>query len=218
MAPDEPSAVRGAADNGSGAAPATPPPAAQPAGEAYQIARNIVLRQFGTGLVGAEIGVFRGDFSRQILVQARPAKLYLIDPWQNIDDPGLSKSWYGADSPNDMPGLYDAVQKRFEAEIAAGQVELCRGFSADAMARLDDRSLDFVYIDGDHRYEGVLADLELSFAKVRPGGVIAADDHRLGGWWADGVVRAVNAFAGRHASDLHIVYSHFSQIVLRRLG
>ncbi|MDH3475776.1 MAG: class I SAM-dependent methyltransferase [Rhodospirillales bacterium] len=218
MAPAQPSAVRGSADNASEAAPPARPPATRQAGGAYQKARTIVLRQFGTGKIGAEIGVFKGDFSRQILDQAKPAKLYLIDPWENIYDPGLSKSWYAAGSPNDMPSLYDAVQKRFEPEIAAGQVELCRGFSADAMARFDDNSLDFAYVDGDHRFEGVSADLELAFAKVRPGGVIAADDHKLGGWWADGVVRALNEFAGRHASGVQIVYAHFSQIVLRKLG
>ena len=30
---------------------------------------------------------------------------------------------------------------------------------------------------------------------VRPGGVIAGDDYAITGWWASGVVRAVDEFA-----------------------
>jgi hypothetical protein len=33
------------------------------------------------GLVGAEIGVFKGQFTPTILNVTEPAKLHLIDPW-----------------------------------------------------------------------------------------------------------------------------------------
>lgn len=39
-----------------------------------------------------------------------------------------------------------------------------------------DRPLDFLFIDGDHAYEGVKADFELHSRAVRPGGIVAFHD------------------------------------------
>ena len=39
-----------------------------------------------------------------------------------------------------------------------------------------DRPLDFLFIDGDHEYEGVKADFELHSRAVRPGGIVAFHD------------------------------------------
>ncbi len=192
------------------------PGAAAPAGLGPR-ARVNVLRHFRPGGTGVEIGVFRGDYSRRILDVAKPAKLYLVDPWQNSDDPTLREASYAAGSSNDMPSLYEGVRGRFAAEIASGQVELCRGSSSDVMSRFDDESLDFVYIDGDHRYEGALVDMEMALAKVVPVGIIALDDYGLGGWWKGGVAFAAHDFLGRHAKELVIVMVQAKQVVLRKL-
>jgi hypothetical protein len=42
--------------------------------------RKTVLNQLPKNAVGAEIGVFRGDFSRHIVDYVKPKKLYLVDP------------------------------------------------------------------------------------------------------------------------------------------
>ena len=39
-----------------------------------------------------------------------------------------------------------------------------------------DGELDLVYVDGDHRYEAVLADLKVWLPKLRAGGVMAGHD------------------------------------------
>lgn len=63
---------------------------------------------------------------------------------------------------------------------------------------LDGRSIDVLFIDGDHRYEGVRADFEAYSPFVRPGGLIAlhdiVEDHRTrfgrsSGGWVGGVPR-----------------------------
>ncbi len=43
---------------------------------------------------------------------------------------------------------------------------------------LEGKSIDFLFIDGDHRYEGVRADFENFSPLVRPGGLIAFHDTR----------------------------------------
>lgn len=190
-------------------------------GGAGQVAprhRGGVLATFGTGGAGAEIGVFKAQFSRAILAAAKPRKLYLIDPWQNMSDPSLKSAWYAEGSPNDMEAIYRQVQSDLRAEIESGQVELLRATSVDGMAQIADGTLDFVYIDGDHRYEAVCRDLALAMQKVRPGGIIALDDYFLGGWWGDGVVRATNEFIGAHPSRLRIERAGNGQVVLRHVG
>ena len=103
--------------------------------------------------------------------------------------------------PNDSNGTgkvdatYDSVLARFSKRIDAGQVIIKRQRSADAAQAFGDHELDWVYIDGDHRYQGVKADLENFARAVKPGGFIAGDDYGQQGWWGDGVTQAVDEFA-----------------------
>jgi len=72
------------------------------------------------------------------------------------------------------------------------------------------RPLDFLFIDGDHSYEGVARDFELYSPLVRPGGLIAFHDivplaegdgrHTVGG-----VPQFWRELKGRHASAREIV-------------
>ncbi|MDA8587195.1 glycosyltransferase family 2 protein [Rhodobacteraceae bacterium] len=122
----------------------------------------------------AEIGVWNGDFSTQILEIAEPAELTLIDPWGLLAE-GPSTDWnhkkHG--SSDAMDTMFQHVQSKFEGE---DRINICKGFSEDILNRYPDDYFDWVYIDGNHQYEFVKADVELCFRKVRNGGVIAGDD------------------------------------------
>lgn len=48
--------------------------------------------------------------------------------------------------------------------------------SIDAAGTIQDRSLDLVFIDADHSYQGVKGDLAAWVPKVRPGGWIGGHD------------------------------------------
>ena len=190
--------------------PKVPPKASLPS------TRQQVMNLLAKGGAGAEIGVFKGDFAAEILSCVQPRRLYLIDPWINMEDETLSKSWYAANSKHDMSAIYDSVCARFAEQSASGTVEIMRQKSGDALKLIEDDSLDFVYVDGDHRYEGVLADLTASLAKLKCGGVLAGDDYSLNGWWGDGVVRAVHETLGRHASELQILLFSRRQFVIQK--
>lgn len=184
----------------------------------HEDARRAVLACFPKHGIGAEIGVFRGDFSKAIRAEVDPQRLYLIDPWANSRDEELKKAWYSTSSENNMDLIFEEVKAEFYEEIQAGRVVLLRGGANDFSDQIEEGSLDFVYIDGDHRYDGVMMDLEFAFAKVKVGGIIAADDYSLGGWWGDGVIRAVNEFIGRYPSQLSLVLAAQSQVVLTKIG
>jgi hypothetical protein len=48
--------------------------------------------------------------------------------------------------------------------------------SALAAKKFDDNSVDFIYVDASHTYEGVFRDLEAWFPKLKRGGCMAGDD------------------------------------------
>ncbi len=59
-------------------------------------ARKAVLDMIPKGAVGIEIGLWKGDFSAQILRAARPGTLHFVDPWLVSDAADRSRAaWYG---------------------------------------------------------------------------------------------------------------------------
>ena len=120
----------------------------------------------------------RGDFSASLLRHTNPQCLHLIDPWAFEENQPLA--WYGglaARSQADMDAIYERVTVRFEQEIAAGRVVIDRVPSTEALGRLPDSGLDWIYIDGNHLYEFVRDDLAAALPKLRPGGYLACDDY-----------------------------------------
>jgi deazaflavin-dependent oxidoreductase (nitroreductase family) len=95
-----------------------------------------------------------------------------------------------------MDAIHDGVCRRFGGPIASGQVVVLRARSAEAADQVE--PLDWVYIDGDHTYHAVKADLKRFYQLLKPGGVIAGDDYAMAGWWEDGVTRAVDEFVASH--------------------
>lgn len=133
------------------------------------------------GGVVAEVGVAFGDFTKQILLRNKPAKLHLVDAWE-------------ADGYQD--GL-EQILERFSREIATGAVEINQGLSRERLSEFSDAYLDWVYIDTDHSYATTRDELLLASRKVKPGGFIAGHDFTSGNPVKAipyGVIEACNEF------------------------
>lgn len=87
------------------------------------------------------------------------------------------------------PGVYDAetysnwdhegTYKNFKAtcdKYFPSRVQIMRMDTKEAHKLVEDGSLDFVFIDADHTYEGCAADIANWTPKVRQGGLIAGHD------------------------------------------
>lgn len=172
----------------------------------YAEVREFILRKMPAGSC-AEIGVANGDFSAKILEINQPRLLYLIDPWFDKSDLMPRRN-----IPSQQ--RFENVQRRFATEIADHRVALIRETSESAAAKIADASLDWVYIDGDHRYEVVKRDLECYFPKVKAGGYIVCDDYHYRGAWNDGVTRAVDEFMTSGACRK--ILERRSQFVMRK--
>jgi hypothetical protein len=177
-----------------------------------ELQRRRLLAQLPKDAVCAEIGTWRGDFAASILDSRRPRLLHLVDPWEYRTEEGYERAIYGGRKGNGqqmMDAVYERVLARFRGPIDGGQVLVHRSRSLDAAAAFDAESLDWVYIDADHSYEGVKNDLDAYFRTVKPGGFIAGDDYgQVGSWFEDGVTRAVDEFAGRCA-DMRVIGTQF---------
>jgi len=68
--------------------------------------------------------------------------------------------------------------------------------SVKAASIFKDEVCDFVYIDADHSYEAVKADIEAWLPKVKVGGVLAGDDRT-----AEGVAQALAELLPEHEID-----------------
>lgn len=179
--------------------------------------RSVVFAELAKGGVGVEVGVWKGDFSASLLSRAEPRKLHLVDPWKFFDTGDYVQSLYGgadARSQADMDQICADVEARFAGQIASKQVEVHRMPSVEFAAEVDDESIDWVYIDGDHTHDAVLADLEAFYPKIKTGGIIAGDDYNTPGWWHDGVTTAVNEFV--RTRTVTVLAVHNEQFVLRK--
>ena len=177
--------------------------------------RDVVLQLAPEGGVAIEIGVFKGGYSRKILDVVQPRALHLIDPWQRSDDPLRANSLYGSNRPDgQVEKRYDLVREKFAEEIQCGRVVIHRAFSDDVHGEFEDGTVDFVYVDGDHSYEGASNDIRNYWPKLKPGGIMAIDDYEIGGWWRDGVVRAANE--ALRFPDALLEYKAGLQFVIRK--
>ena len=151
--------------------------------------RLILLLRLPKNSIGAEIGVWRGSFTQHIRRLVRPVSLHLIDPW--VFDPNAELY---CESQKKYDAVYDEICVKFKHEIDRGHFFIHRTFSEKAAAVFSDNYFDWVYIDGDHRYEEALRDLRIYYEKVRAGGFIAGDDYRRSDDPMIGVKRAVDEF------------------------
>ncbi len=181
-------------------------------------ARQCVLHRVAKRGCGAEIGVHQGNYSLNLLNTTKPKKFYLVDPWIGSGERRHAKSRYssGSTSQAEMDTRYALVMTRFAKQIMSSAVEILRRSSADASRLIDDKSLDFAYIDGDHNYEGVKADLARYWPKVKARGLLISDVYTTTGWWKDGVVRAIHEFLPTVNCQVDFVIG--TQFCIRKLG
>ena len=179
--------------------------------------RRTFLTRLPKGGVAVEIGVWQGEFSPTILKLLEPSQLFLIDPWKHIGEESHTAAFVGRTEDEKMEAIFQKVVTSFEKEIEEGKVGIIRDFSVPALKLFDDESISFAYVDGDHSYEGVTADLEALFPKIKSGGIMAFDDYHRRGWWGDGVIRAVNEFLGKHPRELRIRAIAGAQIAIEKI-
>jgi predicted O-methyltransferase YrrM len=120
----------------------------------------------------AEVGSWLGDGSTQVILDAirdvTGARLTCIDTWQG--SPGVTRH-------ASIAAHYD-VLATFKRNTALDTeiIKTVTSDSAKAARLFSDGHFDLVFIDADHRYDAVRADIAAWRRKVRPGGILCGHD------------------------------------------
>jgi hypothetical protein len=136
-----------------------------------------ILSKFDLG-VGAEIGTFKGEFSKEILRHWN-GKLYMIDVWRDLSEEYQDSTNHKHYDIN----LYDETVKNINE--FGDRAIMIRTTSESASQIFCDSSLDFVYIDANHSYEFVKQDIELWYPKIKSGGFLLGHDYLDIDWYND---------------------------------
>ena len=89
-------------------------------------------------------------------------------------------------------------------------IDIIKGDSNEILKKISLDSIDYVFLDGGHRYETVLNDLKNLTKVVQNNGVILCDDYDL--TYAPGVKKAIDEYILLNNFNLKILKSRFAEI------
>jgi predicted O-methyltransferase YrrM len=158
--------------------------------------------RLGNDLVGVEVGSWVGYTATLMLDAVPELTLTCVDTFLGSasDMTGELREAAGIVSgdPDIVWTLFGRNTERF-----GERCRVLRMGSLEAADQFEDRSLDFVFIDADHTYEGCRADIEAWLPKLKLGGVICGHDYSEG---FPGVVRAVDEIFGDIVETQRLVW------------
>jgi len=130
------------------------------------------LKELTGELDCVEIGVCNG-FTAEYLLKNVPniVRYYAIDHYPSFVD------WDGTRLTEERQ---EEIKRRCAERLANYKsTEYVYDTSSNFVKRVEDGSLDFVFIDGDHSYASTLEDIRNYWPKVKTGGIFAGHDINL---------------------------------------
>ena len=153
--------------------------------------------------VAAEVGIGYGIHAKELLKNTNLTMLYLIDPMKYYPNDAFAKDIMGQ-TPDIQGNQFNELHDLIREELTPYNNRFIwfRKESLTVMNEdISNGMLDCIFIDGDHSYEAVLADLQFWWEKVRVGGQVLGDDY-----WMDDVARAVHVFAEQKSLTVDFLY------------
>lgn len=123
------------------------------------------------GAVFVEVGSWKGLSSAMLAIVTRVGggHVYCIDHWKGSEDTELL-----------MEAVSEDIYKVFEHNLRTLGLWDCITpmvmDSVTASKKFEDESVDFLFIDADHRYKQFKEDLEAWLPKIKTGGMICGHD------------------------------------------
>ena len=148
---------------------------------------NLSFLEIGSGEGSSAIGIIK------TVLTEPSSKVTCVDKW----DAAFSNGFFA----DDFELNFDSNTQPY-----ASQIIKVKGDSATWLVNNQDKSFDFIYIDGDHLPESVTLDADLSWDLLKVGGVMAFDDYE----WdhPDGTDKnpkpAIDAWLAKHKNEIEI--------------
>ncbi len=161
--------------------------------------RHRAIESLPKGGVVAEVGTQTGHFAGHIYKTACPKKLHLFD---------LSLEWFD--------------QKILVEPRRTGDVEIHLGDSSTELGKFPEEHFDWIYIDGDHSYNGVKRDIAQAVLRVKRDGFLVFNDYTV---WSPlevcnyGVLKAINELVNEGEWEFVYLALHpwgYHDVALRR--
>ena len=172
-----------------------------------------------------EIGVFHGVTSRNVceilyFLHGNDFKftgidLFLNDP-KSLENECIPKTTFS----NPLKSIYyrfivktdpyslqsvNKLLKKFEKNV-----NIIKGNSNEVLKKINLNEIDYVFVDGGHKYETVKNDLENLTQIINNNGIILCDDYNLS--YAPGVKEAIDEYIFMKKYNLKIFNSRFAEI------
>jgi hypothetical protein len=131
---------------------------------------------------GVEVGTQRAHYSYRLCIDNPKLHLTCVDPWNS----------FGGKGQRQQNTNYETTVERMKPFNCT----ILRMTSMEGVSQFKDKSIDFVYIDGNHTFDYVASDIIFWSRKVKSGGIVACHDYCQ--WWEVGVPQAVDAYTFCH--------------------
>lgn len=145
------------------------------------------IRRLGDNVTGIEIGTCRAESTAYLLAECpNIAKIHTVDPYMAYDD------WVGNINQEIVDKFMMIAQENLKPY--GDRFEMVRWTSAEAAAKFEPESVDFIFVDGDHSYDATLADCKAYYPLLKKSGFFCGHDYSS----IEAVSRAVNDFRNEH--------------------
>ena len=153
------------------------------------------------GNVFVDVGCFIGGFTKIMayIARKRNGKVHSIDLFKLENQSALG---YIHKDHN----VKEIFTRHMKERGLLEYINVIEGVSWEVSSRFEDNSVDFIFIDADHRYQSVKKDIESWYPKLKVGGIMAGHDYEFeeydekfidvdgDGDRHHGVIKAVNEF------------------------
>ena len=158
-----------------------------------------------TYAVGLEIGVWQGWFTMHMISRTN-MHIIGVDPWistesyedSDQDAPNFNPFEIGVDGYKWQEARYQATINLLKQNAPPQRWTIYRSYSNNLCNFIDDKTLDFVYVDGEHTYDAVSNDIEVWWPKIKENGILAGHDYNDTN---PGTIRAVDEFATKIGAE-----------------
>ncbi len=154
--------------------------------------------------VMAELGVFVAMMSRRLLAR-KDLHLFMVDSWSAVhsEEYHATNDFHAKLSTRKQEGFY--LQSKNIADQHPDQATILRYTTREAANHIADASLDLVFIDADHSYEGCRDDIKNWLPKVKPGGWLSGHDYENNTQdFKFGVTQAVDEYIAESGKKLEL--------------
>jgi len=118
-----------------------------------------------------EIGSFRGDLTYFLAKNIKNIQLNVIEPYDKYVDQKMDIE------KNTMQKYKNDICTFLSSEINEKKIIFHFDKSQNIFEKFNENYFDFIFIDGDHSYQGCFNDLNNYYSKCRSGGIIAIHDY-----------------------------------------